>query len=78
MKSYVGVEAKLHAFLILELGGGDGHDGHLQFWPLYSRGNIARYPPKSRMGEPQILSSPFTEEKNPLPLAANRKNAFPL
>jgi hypothetical protein len=39
IKSYVGVEEKLHAIFILAL---DGSDGHFQFWPLYSRGNIAR------------------------------------
>jgi hypothetical protein len=60
MKSHVGVEAKLHTFFILALGGGDGH---LQLWLLYSRGYIARYPMNNRMGEAQILSSPFTEEK---------------
>ena len=59
-KSYVGVEAKLHAFFILALGGGDGH---LQLWPIYSRGNIARYQLNNRAGETHILSSPFTEEK---------------
>jgi len=75
MKLHVGVEAKLHAFFILALGGGDGH---LQLWPLYSRGHIARYPINNRMGELQILSSPFTEEKKPLPFAANRKNGFSL
>ena len=62
--------AKLHAFFILALCGGDGH---LQFCPFYSRGNISRYPLNSRMGEPKILSIPFTEEKNTLPFAANRK-----
>ena len=34
MKSCVGMAAKLHAFFIFALGGGDGH---FQFWPLYSR-----------------------------------------
>ena len=76
MKSYVGVKEKLHAFFILALCGGDGR---FQFWPLYSRGNIARYPLNSSIGEPHILSWPCAEQKNLFPFAANRKKKwFPL
>jgi len=66
MKTYWGVEVRLHAFLTSELDGGEWSASRSR--SLYLQGKSPRYLLDRRLGGPQGQSGYDGEEKNSQPL----------